>query len=39
MKGTVQFSYAFSKRIGDGGSLIKVENWKITLESQAESLL
>ena len=34
MKGTVQFFKCFLKRTGDGGSLVKQKNWKITLEFQ-----
>jgi hypothetical protein len=38
MTGTVQFFINFWQRAGDGGSLVKERNWKITLESQTETL-
>lgn len=38
MTGTVQFFKTFVSEPGDGGSLVKERNWKITLESQTETL-
>ncbi len=37
MTGTVQFFKNLWKRVGDGGSPVKLKNWNITLEFRVES--